>query len=148
MVSVLVRHGFAGTKKWSLVLVAAVGACCVAGCGDGGVPAAVSGSVSFAGTPVENGSIRFDAIGETVSDPAAAKIEGGKYQIPTTAGLQAGSYRVIVSATQVVGKKTDPETGTEVDEVKQLIPEKYSQGEGLTAELSPGENTKDFDLQP
>ncbi len=140
--------GIRGVTAWFFVLVAGAGMGLAVGCGGGGEPASVSGEVTYAGQAVDNGNIRFDATAETASDPAAARIEGGKYQIPESAGLKAGTYRVMISASEVTGTTTDPETGEEVDQVRDVIPEKYNVKSDLTAELSPGENTKDFSLEP
>lgn len=148
MSSLGMRMCVTDATSWIALLLVVACIFGVSGCGGGGQPASVSGQVTFAGEPVENGALRFDGIGETTSTPASAKIQGGRYEIPASAGLQAGTYRVSISATESAGKKVDPESGEEVEAVRNLLPEKYSVGSELTAELSSGANTIDFDLQP
>ena len=142
-VSIVLRKGFHST-----LLLAFCGIVFLAGCGGGGKPASVTGQVTFAGAAVENGSIRFDAMEDTQSDPAAAKITSGQYEIPSTAGLNAGKFRVTITASQSMGRKMDPEAGEEVEVLREIIPEKYNLNSELTADLTPGENQQDFALTP
>jgi hypothetical protein len=141
--SIVLRKSFHST-----LLLAFCGIVFLAGCGGGGKPASVKGQVTFVGATVENGSIRFDPMEDTVSDPAAAKITSGQYEIPSSAGLKAGKFRVTITASESMGRKMDPEAGEEVEVLREIIPQKYNINSELTADLTPGENQQDFALTP
>ncbi len=69
------------------------------GCG-GGDPLgrqAVSGIVTLDGSPLQEGSIRFEPTGESTTSSGAV-IEQGKYSITKNKGLPPGKYRVVINA--------------------------------------------------
>lgn len=115
-----------------------------AGCG-GSSGLAVKGRVTLDGAPVENGSISFFAPGN--GPRAAAAVEGGEYVIPAAKGLTPGAYRVEVTWLKPTGRKIpSKDPGMTADETREAIPAKYNTASTLTADLSPGENVKDFPL--
>jgi hypothetical protein len=131
----------------------------------------MSGNVTYDGQVIADGNIRLNPTGETPGPGGSAKISGGKYEIPRSAGMFAGSYSVSITATRPatpqeaarigsVGGDKDPEELDEEDDedeeggqggtpgppVVQYLPPKYNTESTLTADLAPGENAKDFDL--
>ena len=118
---------------------------CFAGCGGSAAPS-LKGRVTLDGAPVTSGSIVF-LPEQSEGRKAAAAIEDGNYTVPAEEGLLPGKYRVEVSWQKPTGKKipsADP--GMLTDETKEAIPAKYNSNSTLTAELAPGEASKDFAL--
>lgn len=126
---------------------AAVVVLAVAGCGGGSGPRMhnVQGTVTFQGSPVEEGSITFeDAAAGTAGSTELGP--GGNYRL----NLPDGNYAVLIQPPMIVTPDTPDSPGGE--ELKQVdnIPPKYwrSSSSGLTAQVSGNETTHDFDLQP
>lgn len=132
---------------------------CALGCAEG-EPCSVKGQVTFQGKPIEQGNIRFLTVGETPGPGGASKITNGSYEVPAGSGMCAGSYTVAIMATrapteQEIAAMTGDEEPEEEEEGKtvppserriQYLPEKYALGQELKADLTPGENTTDFNL--
>lgn len=114
------------------------------GCGNGETPKyTVSGTVSFDGKPVEEGSIVFmnqDAAGQH----ALGAIQAGAFQVE----IQNGSYRVKIESYRNTGKwAINLEEGKH--EVRaQYIPKKYNEETTLTHEVQGAEDGVAFDLKP
>lgn len=124
----------------------------ITGCGRGIERAAVSGSVSFAGKPVNEGSIRFVPRSGTPGGGMGVLIHEGKYQVSLQDRLAAGSYYVAITATRPTGRqirRSDVKPGepTMMPEVVQYIPSKYNDDLTLTLDLPAGETHHDFDLK-
>lgn len=130
-----------------------------AGCGPRRQSAGISGTVSFAGTPVAGGSIRFHHAEGTPGPGAAARIEGGRFRIEPGSGLWAGAYRVEILGWRPTGRQTrviddaipgrsgpQPGAGVTVDDTEQYLPATCNVESRLQATLDPGENTVDFAL--
>ena len=122
-----------------------------AGCGgsDGDVERSeVSGSVTYAGKPIEDGQIRFVPEEGTVGPVSAAPIANGKYTIDAKGGVPVGAHRVEIEAYQVDEKAGSEEIpGVEGPPRKQYIPAKYNQKTELKADVDDsGQVTKDFEL--
>lgn len=117
------------------------------GCGGGSGPRmnTVQGTVTFQGSPVEEGSITF----EDSSAGTAGGTElgpGGTYRL----SLPDGTYAVWIQPPMIVTPDTaDSPGGEEMKEVNN-IPPKYwrSTSSGLSVQVSRNETTHDFDLQP
>ena len=111
------------------------------GCGAGS-PAMcrVSGSVTFDGTPVENGEIIFVPLDKGFA-PDAGKIDNGTYDVL----VKAGNKRVEIRASRpVVGKKPNPMGPVYQD----YIPDKYNARTTLQADVKPeGANRFDYELK-
>jgi len=154
------RRGWRGLS-WLLIGVLAA-CCCSAGC-SGRSRASVKGQVKYDGKPIEEGSIRFLPKDAESGAGGSAKIVNGNYEIPSSAGVLAGKYGVAISATRkptpqelaTMQRRGEDEEKDEEDKTAapaagdyrvQYLPEKYSMGTAETAELTPGENTKDFNL--
>jgi hypothetical protein len=115
------------------------------GCSGG--PSA-SGTVSFNGASVDNGTIIFSPEGNT-KEKASAKIVDGKFTIPSQTGLSTGKNRVEIYWNQKTGKQvgTPGDTTLMMDETVQVIPNQFNTGSTLTEEVKSGSNTFTFDLK-
>lgn len=118
------------------------------GCGGGGPPrAAVQGSVTWQGKPVENGTINFISTGTGGS--ASATIVGGKYQLSTAEGAPLGTNRVEVFGFNNLGsREAGPPhpPGTMIEATEQFIPSEYNNASKQTVEIQAGENNIDLAL--
>lgn len=124
------------------------------GCGGGSAAytgpaqAAVKGKVTFGGEPVENGSISFIPSNDK-SRKAGAQIVKGEYNIPEAGGPNLGSYAVQIHWAKPTGKKyVEPDSGSELDELKEVIPDKYHDKTELTIDIKAGVNEKNWELTP
>lgn len=131
-----------------------------AGCGPRRQSAGITGMVSFAGTPVADGSIRLHHAKGTPGPGGAARIEGGRFRIEPGSGLWAGDYRVEILGWRPTGRQTrviddavpgragvQPGAGTTQADIEQFIPAAYNLQTGLTATLAPGDNVVEFALE-
>jgi hypothetical protein len=118
-----------------------------AGCG-GPPRAAVEGTVTLDGAPIDGGQIFFLGA-DAKSVGAEAEIQGGKYSLDARKGPGLGAQKVRIlwlkkTGRQVVG--SDPPN--KVDETIQVVPKKYNSPTMLTADIKPGKNTGiDFKLE-
>jgi hypothetical protein len=118
-----------------------------AGCGGGPPRASVEGTVTYDGTPIDGGQISFLSV-EAKGLNADAEIKDGKYHLDANKGPALGGQRVRIlwfkkTGKQVVGN--DPPNL--VDETIQVIPKKYNDPTGLTADIKAGKNTFNFELK-
>jgi hypothetical protein len=139
--------------------VAVLGLLLLSGCGgkiSGPERAAVKGSVSFDGAPVEDGSIVFLPATGTKGPSSGGTIHNGAYEITTASGPVPGKYRVEIRAMRSTGTKVvkgaggateGPSSGGEVTEMKMYIPVRYNAESMLVADISLGDNQKDFPLK-
>jgi hypothetical protein len=102
----------------------------------------VRGTVTLDGTPVAEGSIRFEPInGQTGT--AGGFIKDGKFETR----VPIATHRVEISAVKAPpGIKVDRHNKIEYT-VVQLIPEKYNSKSTLTLEVKAGLTEKAFDLK-
>jgi hypothetical protein len=119
----------------------------VAGCVSHANRSNVSGTVTFDGDPLADGTITFVALSPE-NQGSAAKIEEGRYSIRGERGLADGEYRVEVSALRETGKSiTNPdEPGSMMPERVQYIPLRYNQRTELKATVSSSSRKFDFEL--
>jgi hypothetical protein len=111
----------------------------------------VTGSVTFNGEPVAGGSdvhamICFTPVGG--GPPGIGEINSsGHFSLATgsAAGIHPGKYLVSVSATKLIPSTTPGMPGGG----RPLTPAKYANPKqsGLEADIQPGSNTLDFNLQ-
>jgi hypothetical protein len=100
----------------------------------------ISGSVSYAGEPVPEGTIRFEPT-DRQSAPFDAAISNGQYRITVPATqVRPTKYVVRVEGLRKTGRQLPagppmPE-GTFVDEIKPYLPQKYNSQSMLERELS------------
>lgn len=126
-----------------------LGVTIASGCGGSSKTAAVEGSVSVSGVPVESGSISFTPIADTFGRSAGGVIENGRYSISATDGPMIGVNNVVINGRRKTGRKIRLE-GTEnvmTDETVEVVPPRYQTGKELECEIRPGKNTLDFDLE-
>ena len=98
--------------QWVISVVACV-MICIDGCGnDADGRLAIEGTVTFKGSPLDNGSIEFTPLESPPAGVAETKsgapIMAGQFTIPAINGLMPGKYRVRITA----GSQTDvPDSG-------------------------------------
>jgi hypothetical protein len=121
----------------------------LSGCGgEEHVGNTASGTVTFQGKPLEQGTIEFaPAAGQGTFSGGA--ITNGTYSLPPTAGLEPGQYTVRISSVEGgESAPTDQPPGEPIPTGKQIIPAQYNAKSTLTAEIKDGgENKFDFDLK-
>jgi hypothetical protein len=116
---------------------------CCAGCGDG--KSSVTGSVTFDGQPVKNGTITFvKADGELVREGGV--IQDGEFQ----ATLPPGKYKIELNAQRLIRKQKQKGfdgKDEEVDITDELFPPRFNIGTELSEVIKPGSNALKFDLK-
>lgn len=126
------------------VVLAAVGAVLVVGCGDkSSSMGTVSGEVTVDGKPLEEGNITFTAPNGKIY---SGKIQGGKY---TDVKTEPGSNKVQLYERRPGPKKMSYSGpgGSLQETVEEGLPEKYNAKSDLTLDVQPGPNTKDWQTQ-
>jgi hypothetical protein len=137
-------RGLGKILGWTLPCLLVVA---MVGCG-GSKRAAVSGQVLLDGQPVDGGKISFLPIGGDAALSGWSEIKGGHYAIPAQRGPGVGPNRVDISWLRKTGKKFPgllPDTTEE--EAVQAIPARYRTPSELKAEVKPGTNEFNFELQ-
>lgn len=119
------------------------------GCGSStGGRLAISGRVTFRGSPLNEGTIEF--VSTDGNRQSGAAIVKGDYSIPAAKGLPAGKYTVRISAVQEAGAAVQGPPGPEsmTQKAQDLIPPEYNAQTTLTAEVKAGErNSFTFNLK-
>ncbi|MEQ8633312.1 hypothetical protein [Gimesia maris] len=113
--------------------------------------AAVSGSVTYDGKPLPEGSIQFvpdvDAAGKPVRGKLAqALIKDGSYSLSVEEGPAVGNNKVLINAIRNTGKFEESD-GQKTEIMQQYIPARYNTQTTLKYEVKAGENTADFTLE-
>ncbi|MFN0195324.1 MAG: hypothetical protein ACKVT0_01155 [Planctomycetaceae bacterium] len=141
----------AGRRIASLILVGCVISLC--GCGESGptiVP--VSGSVSYKGSPLTNGIVRFNPVDPKTGRPAEGNIgSDGKFTLSTiksSDGAIAGEYNVTVISYKVDSNVPEKDRGLQIGG-ESAIPEKYSDPlkSGLKEKIEAGNPRNDVKLE-
>ncbi len=140
------RSEVARSRIWVLYLLLSV----VGGCGGQAYPgpprAAVCGKVTFDGTPIGFGSISFlpkDGKGPV----SGGTITDGMFSIAEEFGPTIGEQTVRFQWRKPTGKKqVDLDSGEEVDETEEGLPEKYHSKSTETVTIKPGPNDCIFAL--
>ena len=108
----------------------------VAGCGERTYK--VSGTVTFDGKPVENGTIVFEAA-DSGAGLANSGIKDGKFELQS----KIGKKKVVISAF-----RTRPGTEKDVQpSVDEYIPRKYNLETTLFKDVAATDNQFDFNLE-
>ena len=108
----------------------------------------LTGKVTYDGAPVDWGSISFLPEGGGAQRVSGGLIENGAYAVTEEQGANAGKHRVEVRWLKKTGKKyRDPDSDAMLDERKEALPAKYHAQSTLTADVSAGQTTFDFDLK-
>jgi hypothetical protein len=109
-----------------LVIVFAVALLPLAGCGRGS-QGEVSGSVSFQGAPLDQGTIQFVRETEPPQVAGGSAIRAGHYKIPGSAGLAPGKYKVVITSPEVVAGQGTGDPMMSVKPVnKERIPSEFN----------------------
>jgi len=115
------------------------------GCGRDDGRLAIRGSVKLDGQPLEQGSISFASVAAGSKSTTGGPITNGEYSISAEDGLEAGAYRVTISAADT--SNATPE-GLPADGLAfpSLIPPEFNRARHQV-ELTPdGPNTFPFDI--
>lgn len=101
----------------------------------------VTGSASWEGTPIAEGSILFMPVGDPGSSDAAA-IKGGNFTVKTSPGkkqVQIFAY--------TPGKMVESPTGGTSQSRNQIIPDKYNTQSTISLDVAPDMAPLKYDLQ-
>lgn len=129
-------------------IVFVVGICHIAGCGSDRDPygrTALTGEVTYAGSLLYQGSIRFvpeDGNGQS----AGALIRKGKYEIPREQGLPIGKYRVEISSLEPTPTPSGAPGSDPAPPAKERIAAEYNARSNLKIEITV-EKSNRFDFQ-
>lgn len=123
------------------IIASAVTGCSSAPSGPKTYP--VSGTVTFAGLPVEQGKILFRHLAGDERG-YSAEIVAGAYE----AEVEAGPMRVEITASRVVpGKFTEVNPGEKDPVYEMYIPKQYNAKSVLEIEVAPEKNEHSFELK-
>jgi len=137
------------------------------GCNNGGADdlprEPISGTVSYDGKPLANGTIQFQPASQAEGMAAGGMVVEGRFDVPREEGPVPGNYKVQIDSIDETVTVTVPEQPTSPREdvlpgelkiappkkmKKRLIPPKYNSQSELTAEVKAGgPNTYVFDLK-
>ncbi|MCC7335221.1 MAG: carboxypeptidase regulatory-like domain-containing protein [Pirellulaceae bacterium] len=114
------------------------------GCGKG--LSVVSGTVTLDDKPLKGAYVEFSPIS---GRPSIGKTDGdGHYQLEystSKSGVEPGQHTVRIGTYEEAS--VDMKTGEPTDEVEEIVPVKYNRETTLTADVKPGKNEIDFDLE-
>ncbi len=119
----------------------------LAGCGHAnGI--GMDGYVTLDGLPIESGNIVFQPMTARVGGASAgADIVYGQFTIPPDFRIKSGKFRVEIIAVKKTGRRIKDMIGDTIDELQNLIPNRYNKQSELTAEItSSGPNHFEFAL--
>jgi hypothetical protein len=116
-----------------------------AGC-SGAKRVAVEGMITYDGMPIPIGTITFVPTFEN-GIKAGGRIENGHYELAADYGLFPGPHKVEIRWAKPTGKKYKNEFGEEFDRTQEGLPDKYHSHTTLTADIKPGVNRVDFNLE-
>lgn len=124
------------------------------GCGSRSDRAKIGGTASYAGTPIETGSIEFSPVEGTTGPATGASIQNGQWEIAADKGpLVGGTYLVRITGTKKTGRTRSPVHGlpgqTPTEEVVSYIPAAHNSESTLKIRISErsDENQFVFDLK-
>ena len=124
----------------------------LSGCGNQSGPdrQPVSGSVTFEGGPLDQGTIQFTPTG-TSGIGSGAAISDGRYTIPQDKGLPPGQYRVMIFSAKLDADASEmavvgPPGSAEL--MPERIPPEYNALSEITVEVRSGEDNQfDFTIE-
>jgi hypothetical protein len=116
----------------------------------------VSGTVSYNGTPVAEGRIRFTPVASSPTPVSGAYIVNGRYKIDCHGGVPIGTHKIQIegygrAASAAAPDLTNPASANLRKDNKggQYLPGKYNRDTQLEVTIEPGSGNivKDFDLK-
>ncbi len=114
----------------------------------------VTGTVTYAGQPLEQGLIIFEPADPGIGQPATGRIEAGEFKMLTSVsspGIVAGSYKVRIESREQLAEEDRPDLTKEYTPpvLASLIPERYSRFETseLETDVVAGMGPLRFDLE-
>jgi hypothetical protein len=113
------------------------------GCKGGDERLAISGTVSYKGNPIQEGSIEF-VPHPGVKTQSGGPITNGRFRIPASHGLEPGNYTVKISSMKV--EPAGEPGGLPGKDPEEMIPAKYNTASTLTREIKRGDTNLTFDL--
>ena len=128
---------------FSLCLILAVG------CGKTDGRVGVSGTVTFKGAPLDQGTIQFIPT-EADGTPGGSPITNGNYSIPSEQGLKPGKYRILISSGDPGTAETPAVPGESGPPAKERIPPEYnrnSEQKPVIREVSADSDEINFDIK-
>jgi hypothetical protein len=111
---------------------------------------AVSGKVSYRGSPIQTGAIMFVPLGGTKGRVAGAKIETGTYLVTADKGVErGGKYRVEITALRPSGQERKSPMGQGIG-FEQFLPTQFNSQSNLVLEVPAGikQMPADYELNP
>lgn len=139
---------------WSFCLILVIG---LAGCGGGGIErAAIKGTVTFDGQPIDQGVISFIPSGSNSGPSTGAEIRNGKYEILAENGPVPGTNRVEITGLRSTGTSevkgvgqgsSGPSASGTVTNIEMYIPEQFNTKSTLEFLVESGNNVEDFALK-
>ena len=135
-------------RDWRPWLLFWLGVCAVlSGCQRAGQQA-LSGTVTFAGQPLDDGIIQFFEAGENPRLVAGAKILKGRYEVPSEHGLPFGQYLVRISSTESTELPSGGGPAMSSFRVHERLPAKYNTESTLSVDVQAGGRGQfDFNLE-
>jgi hypothetical protein len=129
-------------RKWLLIAATVFLVAPIAGCGSSDGLVLVSGTVTYDGAPIPEGTIQFRAL-EGDQKAYAASIVDGKYE----ARVEPGPASVEVRASRFIEGKFVESNPGEFDQVGEMyIPEKYNSRTELKVTVESDKLDENFDL--
>jgi len=149
----------AGAATRRAVMWLAVAGVLLAGCGRRSTlrRLPLSGSVTFAGRPVDDGLIEFIPVDSTPGPSFGGLVKAGRYDVPAAQGGNAGgTYRVQITASRASGKtftvdarglsRDGEKMEVLVPVMENLIPEKYNVASTLRVTITPEASVAGIDF--
>jgi hypothetical protein len=116
----------------------------LAGCSGSSTQGTVHGTVTLDGQPLKTGTVRF-VPADGRSQTATADVKDGKF----TAPVSLGEMQVEFSAPKVIGQRKvyDTPDSPMVDDVAELLPERFNVKSKLRITVRKGSQDETFSLQ-
>jgi hypothetical protein len=106
----------------------------------------IEGMVTYDGAPISIGTITFlPTVNHGIK--CGGRIDNGRYKIEPQFGAMPGPHRVEIHWARPTGKTYKNEFGEVFDKTEEGLPDKYHKNSTLTADIKPGMNTFNFDLE-
>jgi len=109
----------------------------------------VRGTVVLDGEPLAEGSILFEPTGGNSGPVSGATIRDGKYHVVAKKGPPIGLNRIEINGVKRTGRKiaAPPPGRGMIDEIVEMVPDRYNEESKLEREVTKGENVIDFELE-